>query len=176
MRTALSVLVPPRSPAAVSASDVALAFALVALLALALAGCGGRAAAAPPPATGTTATVTVSATGAGMGAGPLAECFGRWNGAGTQTSGMSWPIEMTVSPPDGRGTCGTIEYPSLGCGGILVGCAVLPDGRVRIEEVYTHNPGTCAPAGEITAICTGGRMSWSWTGSGDYANGTLSRY
>jgi hypothetical protein len=59
--------------------------------------------------------------------------------------------------------CGTIEYPSLHCGGFLVDCRRVGDGVVW-REVYTHNPGTCAPAGTVEGRCRGSTMAWTWIG------------
>lgn len=69
---------------------------------------------------------------------------------------------MRVTSEEGA-RCGTIEYPSLGCGGYLVRCRRRGD-VVTWTEVYTHNPGTCAPAGRIDARCEGDLMHWTWTG------------
>ena len=56
---------------------------------------------------------------------------------------------MRVTAEEGA-RCGTIEYPSLRCGGYLVNCHRRGD-VVTWTEVYTHNPGTCAPAGRRLA-------------------------
>lgn len=93
---------------------------------------------------------------------PGASCLGRWQGSGTGSSGLPWSIDMVVTAEQGA-RCGTIEYPSLGCGGYLVGCSRRGD-VVTWTEVYTHNPGTCAPAGSIEGRCDADRMSWTWTG------------
>ncbi|MFO0624960.1 MAG: hypothetical protein U0325_05030 [Polyangiales bacterium] len=69
---------------------------------------------------------------------------------------------MVVTAEQGA-RCGVIEYPSLGCGGFLVNCRRVGD-TVTFTEVYTHNPGTCAPAGVIEARCEAGSMAWIWTG------------
>lgn len=90
-----------------------------------------------------------------------ATCLGRWVGVGTN-GGAPWTIDMVVTATSGA-RCGTIEYPSLGCGGYLERCS-LRDGRLTLVERYTHNPGTCAPAGTIVARCAGGEMDWVWTG------------
>ncbi len=91
-------------------------------------------------------------------------CAGRWEGWGRQEGDSPWSIEMVVTRGEGE-RCGTIEYPSLGCGGYLARCRLLEDGWVEWEEVYTHNPGTCAPAGRIVGRCTpAGQMRWIWTG------------
>ncbi|MBL8601062.1 MAG: hypothetical protein JNK72_03975 [Myxococcales bacterium] len=88
-------------------------------------------------------------------------CLGRWQGEG-QNAGPVWSIDMTVTAEEGA-TCGVIEYPSLGCGGLLTRCHREGD-RVYFTEVYTHNPGTCAPAGRIEARCEGVDMFWRWRG------------
>lgn len=69
---------------------------------------------------------------------------------------------MTVTSERGA-RCGVIEYPSLGCGGFLTNCQRVGD-VVTFTEVYTHNPGTCAPAGRVDARCDGDTMDWVWTG------------
>lgn len=69
---------------------------------------------------------------------------------------------MVVTAETGA-RCGTIEYPSLRCGGYLVNCR-RQGNTVTWTEVYTHNPGTCAPAGVIEATCDATHMQWVWTG------------
>lgn len=91
-------------------------------------------------------------------------CVGRWIGAGKNTfSSEEWSIDMVIEPPTG-GRCGTIEYPSLRCGGHLERCEDKGAGRVVIKEHYTHNPGTCAPAGALDIVCAGDTMQWQWSG------------
>jgi len=92
---------------------------------------------------------------------PGASCLGRWQGTGRGGSGSPWSIDMVVTAEQGA-RCGTIEYPSLGCGGYLVGCRRRGD-VVTWTEVYTHNPGTCAPAGRIEGRCDAEHMRWTWT-------------
>ena len=87
---------------------------------------------------------------------------GRGVGWGRGSSGAPWSIDMVVTSGSGS-SCGTIEYPSLGCGGYLRACSTTR-GELRIVEYYTHNPGTCAPAGTIVARCTGDTMQWRWDG------------
>jgi len=93
---------------------------------------------------------------------PATSCLGRWLGTGRGGSGLPWSIDMVVTAERGD-RCGTIEYPSLRCGGYLVNCH--RDGDVVTwTEVYTHNPGTCAPAGVVEGRCEGATMRWTWTG------------
>ena len=93
---------------------------------------------------------------------PLTTCLGRWRGLGRGESGSPWSIDMVVTAERGA-RCGTIEYPSLRCGGYLVNCHRDGD-TVTWTEVYTHNPGTCAPAGVVVGRCEGATMGWTWTG------------
>jgi hypothetical protein len=92
---------------------------------------------------------------------PASSCLGRWQGTGGN-GGEPWSIDMRVTAEEGA-RCGTIEYPSLRCGGHLVDCHRRGD-VVTWTEVYTHNPGTCAPAGRIDARCEADLMRWTWTG------------
>ena len=94
---------------------------------------------------------------------PLAAhpCVGHWRGWG-ENGGVRWSIDMVVDEVDGR-ACGTIDYPSLGCGGLLESCRTEGEA-VYFDERYTRNPGTCAAAGRIEAVCRGDRMVWTWDG------------
>jgi hypothetical protein len=93
---------------------------------------------------------------------PASGCLGRWQGWGRNGSTPPWSIDMVVTSERGA-RCGTIEYPSLGCGGYLTNCQRRGD-VVTWTEVYTHNPGTCAPAGRVDGRCEGDAMQWEWTG------------
>ncbi len=79
---------------------------------------------------------------------------------------------MVVTSEEGV-RCGTIEYPSLRCGGYLTNCHRRGE-VVTWTEVYTHNPGTCAPAGRIDARCEPDLMRWTWTGQ-EVVSSTLHR-
>ena len=86
-----------------------------------------------------------------------------WQGWGRNGGGGTpWSIDMVVTAERGD-RCGTIEYPSLRCGGYLTHCRRQGD-VVTWTEVYTHNPGTCAPAGVVDGRCDGATMAWTWTG------------
>lgn len=93
---------------------------------------------------------------------PAMSCLGRWVGVGRGSSGEPWTIDMRVTA-ERAARCGTIEYPSLRCGGYLTDCRRVGD-TVTWREVYTHNPGTCAPAGVVEGRCDGASMAWTWTG------------
>jgi hypothetical protein len=119
----------------------------------------------PPPA---------SAVAAAPGAPGADPCDGHWTGTGVQPGYPPWPIDMTVTDAVGD-RCGTIEYPSLGCGGYLTGCAAMADGQWSFTEVYEHTTTQCAPAGSIHATCSGGTMTWTWEGEGGPSTTTLTR-
>jgi len=83
-------------------------------------------------------------------------------GVGRDSGGPPWTIDMVITAPEGP-DCGRIEYPSLGCGGTLHDCR-REDGAILIREHYTHNPGTCAPAGRLEIRCQGDTLDWRWDG------------
>ncbi|MCC6525749.1 MAG: hypothetical protein IT373_24090 [Polyangiaceae bacterium] len=89
-------------------------------------------------------------------------CVGRWLGIGNNGN-SDWTIDMVVAAPGGA-RCGTIEYPSLRCGGYLERCEASGPDALGLVELYTHNPGTCAPAGRLEVSCTGDEMKWRWIG------------
>ncbi len=132
--------------------------AAVALVFLLLAGCCFAPRAAP-----------------GAPTGPLGvACAGHWTGNGIQPGYPPWPIDLNVTPSTGE-PCGTIEYPSLGCGGQLTTCGTLPNGESSFTEVYTHTTASCSPAGTIHASCVGATMTWTWEGQGGPVTTTLTR-
>jgi hypothetical protein len=89
-------------------------------------------------------------------------CVGHWAGTGRNSGGPPWSIDMNVTATNGP-VCGTIEYPSLGCGGTLINCTTR-SGQTTFVEDYSHNAGRCAPDGTIVARCARGRMQWTWVG------------
>jgi hypothetical protein len=137
--------------------------------------------------------IVLLAAPAGVGAQPIQEqrvgpvsavvqaghpCLGRWVGQAEDhppTSGRPNGVTIEIHQTQGR-NCGTIEY-TLGCGGVLHDCRVTAD-RIEALEEYTHNPGTCAPAGRFAASCTE-VMEWRWDettqAAGQYATGRLRR-
>ncbi len=115
-------------------------------------------------------TGNVATTSSPIGAGG---CVGHWQGTGVQPGYPPWPIDLVVTESAGN-ACGTIEYPSLGCGGTLSSCNLV-NGATVVTEIYTHTSANCAPPGNITATCSGATMTWTWTGSGGPVTATLTR-
>lgn len=89
-------------------------------------------------------------------------CLGLWGGVGRNSGSPPWTILMNVTALEGA-SCGTIEYPSLGCGGFLTQCS-RRGGEVRFEEQYTHGFDRCAPQGVVRARCQGAVLDWTWEG------------
>ncbi|MFO0687002.1 MAG: hypothetical protein U0234_33365 [Sandaracinus sp.] len=115
-------------------------------------------------------------SGAGLGTSSsiaAGGCLGHWQGTGVQPGYPPWPIDLVVTE-SAANACGTIEYPSLGCGGTLTSCNLV-NGATTVSEIYTHTTGNCSPPGTITATCSGATMTWTWTGVGGPVTTTLTR-
>ncbi len=86
---------------------------------------------------------------------------GIWRGQGHQVpagSSGDWSIVMTI-----ESVGGSIEYPSLGCGGTLAQISnngTLAQYREHITHVSAVN---CIDEGLITVNFVGGELSWTWT-------------
>jgi hypothetical protein len=122
------------------------------------------------------ATVAIAETRVDGANTPLsgpAACIGTWDGSAALKDEEPWTIAMVVASTNGA-RCGTIDYPSLGCGGDLLDCSVRK-GHVHFRERYGRNPGTCVPAGTIEAQCQDRSMVWTWHGSGLVVRTTLKR-
>jgi hypothetical protein len=87
---------------------------------------------------------------------------GTWRGTGHQspagTSGADWSIEMTIG--DGGGS---IQYPSLSCGGSLT--QISRDATsAQYREGITFGRNACIDGGTITVRLFNGNLSWTWIG------------
>ncbi len=87
---------------------------------------------------------------------------GTWRGQGHQIPKLGgageWSIVMTIESAGG-----SIEYPSLGCGGTLT--LISNDGSLaQYREHITHMTGsTCIDGGLITVNSVKGVLAWAWT-------------
>ncbi|MGP0094735.1 MAG: hypothetical protein ACLPKB_33000 [Xanthobacteraceae bacterium] len=90
-----------------------------------------------------------------------AEFAGVWRGQGHQLpsgTATDWSIEMTIQVNGGN-----IEYPSLGCGGLLT--QVSKNGTsAKYLETITHGD-RCINGGLITVNFLNGKLAWTWVGS-----------
>lgn len=116
------------------------------------------------------------AVGMGGGADMVAPSFiGTWNGEGTQLNPADeWTIEAIIVGGPAR-QVGTISYPSLQCGGVLV-LRSAGSNWLEVGEDITYGP--CEDDGIITFTPTAaGRLRYEWRkeGSDMTAQGSLTR-
>jgi Prokaryotic membrane lipoprotein lipid attachment site len=124
------------------------------------------------------AVLALAGCAAGMGGGAdgvPARFIGTWNGVGSQTDQPGeWTIEaIIVGGPVEQ--VGTISYPSLQCGGVLLFRGVR-DGALQVQEDITY--GACEDLGIITLTPDGdGRLRYGWRQDGNdaTASGALTR-
>jgi hypothetical protein len=84
---------------------------------------------------------------------------GVWRGQGyqvvTDATASHWPIEMTI-----RDGAGTIEYPSLGCGGDLARVSQVGTST-QYRETITHGS-NCLSGAAIIVDYLDGKLTWTW--------------
>lgn len=106
------------------------------------------------------------------GTGAALPFVGKWIGsvfqipAGTQ---QMYPVTMTISD-----TGGSIDYPSLGCGGTL-SVEARSQGVMTLRERITYGRSRCIDQGVVELRIAGDRVEWIWTGSGYIARSSLTR-
>ena len=85
---------------------------------------------------------------------------GTWRGTGHQTpagpGGADYPVVMVI----GAGG-GSIDYPSLSCGGSLTR---LSGGATSAQFRESITYGRCVNGGTISVNLVNGRLAWTWTG------------
>ena len=93
---------------------------------------------------------------------PVDSLTGTWRGSGHQSGGatlsMDYPIIMYISQGGG-----SIEYPSLSCGGSLTELSN-SGTSAQFQEYITY--GDCLDGGSITVNLVNGKLAWTWVGSG----------
>ena len=103
---------------------------------------------------------------------------GTWWGSVTQPGYGAYDVTMTLDSASG----GTIEYPSLSCGGTLSGGG--SGGVYQYSETITYGLVTpdqegCITGGSLRVVHQGEAVFWEWRGSYDsqeyYASGKLYR-
>jgi hypothetical protein len=87
---------------------------------------------------------------------------GVWRGNGHQTptgsSGADWTILMTIGDSGG-----SIQYPSLNCGGSLA--QISRDATsAQFLETITYGQKVCVNGGTITVRYANGNLAWTWFG------------
>jgi hypothetical protein len=111
---------------------------------------------------------------------------GTWTGTGSQLTGPSWSMRLSVQPQDSGNTY-KIDYPSLNCGGYWELRDVSTNAVVFIEHIV-YGRDRCVDLGSITVSplpdASGStkvvRMAWRWdgkqpSGKSDQAEAVLTR-
>ena len=88
---------------------------------------------------------------------------GTWTGSGHQTGGGLEPSSYQVVMRIAAGG-GSIDYPSLSCGGSLTALSAEGDAA-QFKEHITY--GNCADGGTIDVKLNGGKLDWKWSGLED---------
>ena len=95
---------------------------------------------------------------------------GTWKGTVDQVDSASYPTVMKITSATG----GTIDYPTLNCGGTVSGSGA--GARYKFIERIKQGGTNCIDAGTIRIVLTGpNTMKWEWTGFGYRATATLRR-
>jgi len=110
------------------------------------------------------ALAAATASCASWGGGRPEALAGSWEGMGVQVPSdgeAAWPLRMVLT----RGGDGSIDYPTLSCGGSLTRLRSIGN-TVVYREVITHGAETCIEGGTITIVNGKGKLFWYWTGEG----------
>jgi hypothetical protein len=87
---------------------------------------------------------------------------GVWRGTGHQTpagdAGADWTILMTIGESGG-----SIQYPSLSCGGTLTQISRDATSAQYLETI-TFGQNACINGGTITVRHANGNLAWTWFG------------
>lgn len=94
---------------------------------------------------------------------------GRWSGTVDQPGYGSYPTEMELNGEAG----GTIDYPSLGCGGILA-FTDEQDGIFYYLETINYGVDKCIDGGTVSVRPEGDSVYWEWFDGNTRVSGTLS--
>jgi hypothetical protein len=93
---------------------------------------------------------------------PVDSLTGTWSGSGHQSGGdlpsSDYPVVMSITQGGG-----SIDYPSLSCGGSLTELSN-SSTSAEFQEHITY--GKCIDGGTITVNLVNGKLAWTWIGSG----------
>jgi hypothetical protein len=93
-------------------------------------------------------------------AGPAAydAMLGHWSGAGIQSGGVSWDMELDVTSA-GPGRCASVSYPDVGCSGFWT-CNPAGDGSLRGVERIVDGRDRCVDIGFMVTINEDGLLEY----------------
>ena len=90
---------------------------------------------------------------------------GNWNGVASH-EGLKFPIVMRLTSLEGVGKdleVGTIEYPTLSCGGKIMFLGIASGSRYIFREVILRGAAQCVSGGRIEVeLIDANSMRWSW--------------
>ena len=96
---------------------------------------------------------------------------GSWSGTVNQSGpgdySSSYSAQMTL-----QGETGSMDYPSLGCGGTIT-FENQRDNFYFYRESITYGQKKCINGGMIAVLPEGNSVQWAWNGSGATASGVL---
>ena len=112
--------------------------------------------------------------------GGLPEAYvGHWEGSATQVNpSAEWPLRITLTGGPAGDIVGTIDYPTLACGGELRLTPLTDEGGVELDEIMTYGKEVCADGGVVALIeAADGGMEYRWSHPtvNSPATGSLSR-
>lgn len=98
--------------------------------------------------------------------GPYVELAGKWTGHGVQyDNGSDWDIELAFSADNVAigDEVGKVDYPGLGCGGVLIRRPERTDGTLVVLERITYGT-RCIDGGtfQFPRAPTAGAFAWKW--------------
>ncbi len=101
--------------------------------------------------------------------GGVTTYVGIWKGEGLQDNGSRWSILITLIRGKGDSVIGTMEYPSLTCGGQLTLRRVNTQS-IELAENLTYGKGRCVNRGTVTLQpISSNRLQYKWY----YSDGKL---
>ena len=94
---------------------------------------------------------------------------GRWIGAGVQVDWLGNPLELPrIVVEIGPGGDGRIDYPSLGCAGLLTRLGAA-DGAVEYREALTSGSDKCPSGAYVSLRPAGDRWVYAWSVGTDWS-------
>lgn len=84
-----------------------------------------------------------------------------WIGFGDQNNSGEWPIRVNITGGQTGEVIGTIDYPSLHCGGTL-SLAKVKTGEIILYEKLTYGLFRCIDRGTVTLTMQGEAVKFFW--------------
>jgi hypothetical protein len=125
-----------------------------------------------PKALSTVSLAAILALATAAGGAPTQSLTGHWSGVVGQSGPGVKPLQYVASLTL-NGDTGTMDYPTLECGGDVAFVSRGATGYVY-RETLSHGQG-CLGGGTITVQPSASSVYWRWDGAGVTASGRLYR-